>query len=111
MSMRRRVVLYGRSVILGTVGASLARYPDLEIVALAPPLPGVDELRALVPDVILFDIEIERPEAIFALLGECPDVLVVGINPENEQMLVWSSEQGSVLSTEDIVQVITHSAK
>ena len=111
MSKRRRVVLYGRSVILGTVGASLSRYPDLEIVELAPPLPGVDELRALAPDVILFDAEIERPEPIFALLQSCPDLLLVGINPENTQMLVWSSEQSSVLSAEDIVRVITHTAE
>lgn len=111
MSKRRRVVLYGRSVILGTVGASLARYPELETVLLAPPLPGVDKLRALEPDVILFDAEIERPEAIFALLQNCPDLLLVGINPENAQMLLWSSEQSSVLSAEDIVRVITPTAE
>ena len=106
MNKRRRVILYGKSVILGTVGASLARYSDLEIVTLSPPLPGTEELAALAPDVILFDDDIGRPEALFALLKDSPSLLLVGVNPENEQLLLWSSGQSSVLCTEDIVQMI-----
>jgi hypothetical protein len=106
MNRQRRVILYGKSVILGTVAASLARYPDLEIIALSAPLPGVEDLGALAPDVILFDVDVGRPEAAFALLKNYPNLLLIGVNPENEQLLLWSSEQGSVLSTDDIVQAI-----
>jgi hypothetical protein len=107
MNKRLRVVLYGKSVILGTVGASLARYPDLEVVILSPPLPGAMELATLSPDVILFDNDRGRPEALFALLKDSPSLLLIGVNPENDQMLMWSSGQSSVLCTEDIMQTIT----
>lgn len=111
MNKRLRVILYGKSVILGTVGASLAHYPDLEVVALSPPLPGAGELAALAPDVILFDEDIGRPEALFALLQESPSLLLAGVNPENDQMRLWSSGQSSVLCTEDIVQRIARLPK
>lgn len=107
---KRRVILCGRSVILGTVGASLERYPDLVVVALSPPLPSTEELAALKPDVILFDVAGEEPEAAFALWKTCPNLLLVGVNPENAQLMVWSSEQGSALTTEDLVRVINQGA-
>jgi hypothetical protein len=105
---RRRVVLYGRSVILGTLRASFERYPDLEVVPLSPPFPSVQELSALAPDVILFDIETARPEAAFALLGACPSLLLIGIDPSANQALLWSGRQLRELSTHDLVQVINN---
>ena len=50
----RRVLLYGKSVILGTLAASLKRYPQMEICVLSAPFPTVEELKAMAPDVILF---------------------------------------------------------
>jgi hypothetical protein len=105
MSMRR-VVLYGRSVILGTLRASFERYPDLEVVSLSPPFPSSQELSALEPDVILFDVETARPEAAFSLLGARPDLLLIGIDPSANQALLWSGRPLQELSTQDLVQVI-----
>jgi hypothetical protein len=102
----RRVVLYGRSVILGTLRASFERYPDLEIVSLSPPFPSAQELGALKPDVILFDSENARPEAAFALLGTRPGLLLIGIDPSANQALLWSGRQLRELSTQDLVRVI-----
>lgn len=107
MNKRRRVLLYGGSVILGTVGASLARYPDLEIVALSSPLPDVEALEDLAPDAILFDVNLERPEAAFELLKICPNLLLVGVNPENEQVRLWSSTQGEVVTADALLKLIT----
>ncbi len=106
METRRRVLLYGRSLILGTVGASLKRYPHLELVALAPPLPSPQELGALAPDVIIFDVEAARPEAAIALLEACPSLLLIGIGPSSDQMLLWSGQQSRALAMQDLVQAI-----
>jgi hypothetical protein len=103
---RRRVVLYGRSVILGTLGASLDAYPDLEVVSISPPFPSAQELSSLAPDVILFDMETPRPEAAFALLGTCPGLLLIGVDPSTNQVLVWSGRQFRELSTQDLVRVM-----
>jgi len=107
MIKRRRVFLYGKTVILGTVGASLQRYPDLEVLPLSAPLPGIKELGALSPDVILFDLQADRPEAAFALLGVRPDLLLIGIDPSSDQVLMWAGRQLSSISTQELVQTIT----
>jgi hypothetical protein len=100
------VVLCGRSVILGTLRASFERYPDLEVVSSASPLASVEELSALAPDVILFDIEGASPNAAFALLGTRPGLLLIGVNPSTNQTLLWSGRHLRELSTQDLVQVI-----
>ena len=100
------MVLYGRSVILGTLRASFERYPDLEVVSVSPPFPSAEELSLLTPDVILFDTETTRPEAVFALLGTRPGLLLIGIDPSANQALVWSERRLRELSTQDLVQVI-----
>jgi hypothetical protein len=103
----RRVVLYGRSVILGTLRASFERYPDLEVLSLSPPFPSAQELLSLAPDVILFDTENANPEAAFALLGTRPGLLVIGIDPSTNQALVWSGRHLRELSTQDLVRVMS----
>lgn len=106
---KRRVVLYGRSVILGTLRASFQRYPDLEVLSLSLslPLPSAQELGALAPDVILFDMESGRPEAVFSLLGTCPGLLLIGVDPSTNQALLWSGRQLRELSTQDLVQLMS----
>lgn len=108
---RRRVILYGRSVILGTVGASLHRYPELEIIALSPPLPGPEELGKLHPDVILFDAYRDRPDAAFSLLRDLPNLLLIGVDPDGDELLFWRSGQGSIPSTDEFVKLITEGLK
>lgn len=103
---RRRVILYGRSVILGTLGASLERYAALEVIPLAPPLPEARDLALLAPDVILFDEEAGRPDAAFALLQTCPNLLLISVSAESDKIDIWSSGQGSALTTDDLVRVI-----
>jgi len=104
---KRRVVLYGSSVILGSVGASLRRQPDLEIIPLSSVCPTVQELEAYTPDVIMFDAQADRPEAAFFLLETRPGLLLIGIDPSKNQVRLWSGRQLCELSTQDLVQVIT----
>ena len=107
---RPRVILYGNSVILAAIGASLEHFPELELVSLAAPLPGGAELLALGPDVIVFDTGSAEVSlhTLFALLHDCPDLLVVGVNPENAQLHLWSSGRFDAVTSEDLVQLIVH---
>jgi hypothetical protein len=107
---RQRVILYGNSVILAALGASLEHFPELELVSLAAPLPEAAELRALMPDVILFDTGSAEPNfrTLFALLQECPALLVVGANPESAQLHLWSSGRFDAVTSADLLQLIIH---
>jgi hypothetical protein len=100
------VLLYGKSLILGAVGASLQQYPHLEIVSLALPLPEVRELRALCPTVVIFDLGSVPPEFPFLLLREQADLLLIGMDAAGDKMLLLSGQQARALTTDDLVQVI-----
>ena len=102
----RRVLLYGKSVILGTLEASLKRYPQMEVYVLSAPFPTVEELKAMAPDVILFDVSAPRPEAAFALLETFPGLLLVGLDASRDEMLVLSSRPAQALAVQDLVNMI-----
>ncbi len=105
MGERRRVVLYGQSVILGAVQAALRPHPQLEVISVAPPA-TVQELAALAPDVILFDAGAGSPEPAFALLRTRPGLLLVGVDPDRNRAVAWSGQQLCELSVQDLVEVI-----
>ena len=102
---RKRLLLYGTSLILETVGAWLTRYPHLEIISLASPL-APQELDALAPDVIIFDVDGVRPEAALALLETRPWLSLIGIDPSTDQMLVWSGQHSRATTMQDLAQAI-----
>jgi hypothetical protein len=101
---KRRIVLYGTSVIVGTVGANLRRSPKYEVFSLFPAQQS--ELEVMAPDVVLFDLEAVRPKAAFSLLESHPGLMLVGISPDNNIVKVWSSRQLRELSTQDLMGVI-----
>lgn len=103
---RWRVVLYGNSVVLGALKASLERYAELEIIPLSSSIPRAEELGALAPDVIIFDTGSAQPAPIFNLLRELPDLLLVGVDPELADLALWTGKQNQAVSAEDLVQTI-----
>ena len=103
----KRVILYGRTVILGTLEASLRKSTQLEVLSFSAPYPGVQELKAMAPDVILFDLANARPDDAFALLATTPDLLLIGIDPDRDQVQVWSGQHLRELSLQELVSIIS----
>lgn len=106
MEKRRRVLLYGKSLILGTIGMSLQQYPQLEIVSVSAPLATAQELGALAPDVILFDVEVACPEFAICLLEARPSLLLIGIDPNSNEILLWSGQHLRAQTVRDVAQAI-----
>ncbi len=102
----QRVILYGQSVILGTVGASLQKNPRFEVIPLSAPYPDAHQLEEMAPDAILFDLESARPADAFAMLATRPGLQLIGIDPDRNQVLVWSGQQLRELSSQELVKVI-----
>jgi hypothetical protein len=103
---KQRVILYGKSVILGSVGAGLRDVAGLEIVALDTPLPTKQRLAELSPDVIIFDLAAAHPEAALLLLRERPGLLLVGVDPASDELLILSSQQERAVAMADLLRVI-----
>ncbi len=106
MEEQRHVIVYGRTVILGTVEASLRRYPQIQIHVLSAPFPTVEELEALTPDAILFDVAAPRPESALALLETRRGLLLIGLDPSSDGAVVLSSRPAVALSASDLLNMI-----
>jgi len=106
MVKQQRILLYGKSVILGTVEASLKKNPQLEVLRVCTPYPGAAELEAMQPNVILFDMDNDRPEAVFPLLSTCPGLLLIGVNPERDDLLIVSAYHKLVQSVADLIDIV-----
>jgi hypothetical protein len=103
---RRRILLYGNSVIMGTIAATLKNIPQYEVGTLSLDVPGASALKAVNADVIFFDSEATRPQAILSLLETCPDLMLIGVSPDTNLVKVYSGRQLRELSTMDLLTVI-----
>jgi|WetSurMetagenome_2_1015567.scaffolds.fasta_scaffold347069_2 hypothetical protein len=111
MELDRRIILYGNSLILGTLATSLRRNPQFEVTVLSPPLPKTPELESLKPDVVLFDTASTPTEPVFSLLERCPRLLLVGISPDKNEVQMWAGLQLKELSTQGLLKIIDQQLK
>jgi hypothetical protein len=107
----RRVLLYGNSVILGSIGASLRRSARLEVTSCQSPLGDPRQLDSLKPDIILFDSEATHAETVLPLLESHPSVLLIGVSPDVNLVKVWSGRQLREMSLEGLIGMITSEEK
>jgi hypothetical protein len=106
MERQRRIILYGKSVIMGSVGASLRGVPGLEIIPLAPPLPEAKDLAALAPDAIIFDLDAAHPDAALSMLRQRPELLLIGVDPASDKLVVVTARESRAVAVADLLEVI-----
>ncbi|HZW04435.1 MAG TPA: hypothetical protein VFF68_10945 [Anaerolineaceae bacterium] len=105
METQQRVILYGDSLILAGVQASLKVSPNLEIIVLndlSADLP--QSICELQPAAVIFDLGSVQPEITLALLRQS-DLLLIGVDPSSNQFLVLSSHVQPVQCVADLVRV------
>ncbi len=101
-----RTIIYGDSLILEGVRARLAGSPGLEVIVLDSCLDNpLEQLRRLNPAVIIFELGAVQPDFPLAMLQH-PDLLLVGINPETHQALVWSGRQAAAVVAADLIEIL-----
>ena len=107
MARGQRVVLYGDSLVLAGVGESLRRYPRLEVVV-ADASRGLIEsdLHTLRPGAVIIDLGLVSRELAFDLLHDHPDLLLIGLDPGGDRLIVLSGQQARALTTDDLVRLI-----
>ena len=106
MDKRQTVIVCGDSLLLAGVQASLGLDPSVEVIA--HPLPITEpELLALQPRAVIFDTQALQPDFRYMLAQELPGLLLIGIDPATNHVLIWSGHHLQELSTQDLVKVIT----
>jgi hypothetical protein len=107
METVRTVVLCGDSVVLAGVGKSLEGCPRLRVLSLPRfPLPGAPELDSLSPDAVVLDLGMVGTEAAFGLLHDHPGLMLIGLDPGGDRLLVLSGPLARKLGTDDLVRLI-----
>lgn len=105
---QRRVILYGDSLILQGVHASLAACPGLDVILLDTSLEKPFEaVRVYSPAAFVFDMAAVPLDCQLSLLRQ-PDLLLIGLDPETHHALVWSGRQAAAVEAADILNLIRH---
>jgi hypothetical protein len=101
------VVLYGNSVFLAGIKAQLDLDPGIEVIAIDAGATGLRErIRDLSPRALLFDLAERQAEPAVALLRELPGLLLIGVDPARDELLVLSGTSQQALSAADLVNII-----
>lgn len=106
MSVNQQIFLYGNSVILGSIGASLKRCSQFDVTTVATPLQETQAFDNPKPDILLFDLQAPYTEDVFFLLKTNPALLLIGINPGANIIHVWRSQQMQGISLQGLLDLI-----
>jgi len=107
MEKRRRVAVYGKSLNMAVIVASLKADTTLEVVCVDLDSPNArqsldeNDLAA-----ILFDMSDPFLRLDLTLLRDRLDLLLIGVDPSKDEILVLSSHPVQALSMADLVDVI-----
>jgi DNA-binding NarL/FixJ family response regulator len=107
MENNRLVVLFGDSLLMDGVEASLRASESLSVMRILDM--GVDlseHLHSLQPDVVLFDWDTPQAQLIVSVLRDQPGVTLLGLDVHSRKVIIVSSHQYTPLSASELVQVI-----
>ncbi len=103
---RRRVILYGNTLVLHGVWANLANCAGLEVIVFDQPAQvSPEELVAFCPAAVIFDLSVMQPQLLLGLFQQT-GLLLVGMDVETHQALVWSGKQVAAVDAAGLVQVL-----
>jgi len=107
----KRIVLYGNTVILGTIGASLRRFSEYEVVTLKLPQKKSQWLGSTMIDILIFDLQKTRPEEVMYFLKANSALLLIGIDPDVNNIQLWSGRLLGDLSSQDLLKLLNNQAE
>jgi hypothetical protein len=102
MDNRQHIYILGNSLILGESLRQSGQY-DLTCLKQSP---DAADLESMHPDAIVFDLDSQNAESLFALPASCPKLLLVGVSPDTNLVKVWVGRQLRELSLQGLLTVI-----
>lgn len=114
MAAKPCLVLYGNSVFVAGIKAGLEsdRELGLELLSIEYGCPDVKGmLRERKPCAVLFDLGMDQPSFLIPMLRELPHLLMIGVDPSSDEMLVLTSHPVQALAVRDLVHLILETSK
>ena len=107
MPTSKKVLLYGSSLFIAGLNASLSTIPGLKIRRFeAHETNYVERVRTEKPDVIIVELVNASYNLTLSLLQKFPGVTLIGLDLESDQLLVLSVQEQRALAAADLVKVI-----
>lgn len=107
MKKQRCVVLYGNSLFMAGVEASLKDRPDWKVIRVDTALDNArEQLRQLRPDVVIFNMDTPHEQFVLSFLKEHPGLPLLGLGLTSDTVVVFSSQPYKVLTVADLTRVI-----
>jgi hypothetical protein len=103
----RRVLLCGKSLYMSGLQASLKAVPDLELQSVdAQPEQILELITAWQPQVLILEAGLLKSAFSLALLENYPHLKLIGLEIEDNRMLVFSGSSSYQPTPEQLLQVI-----
>lgn len=105
MSVKKKVLIYGRSQNLEGIGVSLKLEGNLDVIVIEP---GEQKsLEELNPEVVLFDLAEPPEELNLALLRKQPGVLLIGVEPSSDEVWVLTGKRNKIVSVSELTKLVS----
>jgi hypothetical protein len=102
----RTVILYGQSMLLSLVAASLAQRPNLRVMQAAT-WAEVESITAeCTPDVLIYGLEGASDSAILPLLFKNPRLLLIGLDVETNRAILLAGQEARSLTLEQVQEIV-----
>jgi hypothetical protein len=102
-SMGKRILLYGKSVLVAGLASSLGQIPDLEIITGE----NLEFTEQTTPDLILVDLCDSETVHTLPMLCSHSEMPLVGINPTTSTMTVISGVSHSAQSMQELMEFLS----
>jgi hypothetical protein len=98
--------LYGRSLLLAGVAASLETCPDVRTLRATTWAEAARLLREQGPDALIFDLNGDSESHILPLLLTNPDLLLIGLDTECNRAVLVSAHEAQSLTVNQIKEIV-----
>src|SRR5512136_1124798 len=103
----RTVLLYGNSLMVTSIGATLLGRPGLHLVQATADATAVIERLCSMPDAVIFDFVATPLDALLPFLRQQAAPLLIGLDMQNDRMFVVSGQQPIMQSARDLLRLIS----
>jgi hypothetical protein len=107
MEQRRLIVLFGDSLLMDAVEASLADRPEIDLVRVRSAILEFEKrVKSLSPDLVIFDFDTIHSQFVIPLLRARPDVPLVGLDFDANQVVVLSGQAYTTRTAQELARLI-----
>lgn len=103
-----RVVIYGSSLYIAGLAASLKTNPSLDVNHVCSGSQVFEQCRqAQAPAAFVFDLSEMPAELVLLQLRACPGLLLIGVDAASEDILLLSGQQVRAVTMNDMAQLVS----